>query len=165
MTVDSRAEHAAEAATGPSVHVRRARTLLLGGAVGGVAATVLCLLGFGIGYGGAGLVTAAVAAVLVLLFYALGQYVMVIFADAGARLLLSVALFSYTTRVLLLGLTLLVYDRNADALSFLEPMVVFLTTVAVVVGWLVAEVWTFARLRVGAFDPEYVSPSETDGGQ
>jgi hypothetical protein len=102
---------------------------------------------------------------MVLLFYAVGQYVMVLFADAGARLLLSVALFSYTTRVLLLGLALLVYQRNADALPALEPMAVFLTTVGVVVGWLVAEVWVFSRLRVGAFDAEYVAPSVPDGGQ
>ncbi len=163
MTVDSRPEHAAQAASGPSVHVRRARKLLLGGAVGGVAATLACLLGFGMAYGSAGVVSAAVAAALVLLFYGLGQYVMVLFADAGARLLLSVALFSYTTRVLLLGLALLVYQRNADALSFLVPMAVFLTTVGVVVGWLVAEVWVFTRLRVGAFDTEYVSPPATDG--
>ena len=164
MTVDSRADVAAEAASGPSVHVRRAKKLLLGGAVGGVAATVLCLVGFGIAYGASGVVSAAVAGVLVLLFYAVGQYVMVLFADAGARLLLSVALFSYTTRVLLLGLALLVYQRNADAVT-LDPMAVFLTTVGVVVGWLVAEVWVFTRLRVGAFDAEYAAPPQTDGGQ
>lgn len=146
-----------------SVHVERARKLLFGGAVGGVAASVLCVLGFGIGYGGAGVLSAAVAAALVLLFYGVGQYIMVLFADAGARLLLSVALFSYTTRVMLLGLALLLYQRNADALTFLEPIPVFLTTVGVVVGWLAAEVWVFTRLRVGAFDIEYVAPPETDG--
>ncbi len=164
MTVDSRADVAAEAAGGPSVHVRRAQKLLLGGAVGGLSATVACLAGFGIAYGASGVVSAAVAGVLVLLFYAVGQYVMVLFADAGARLLLSVALFSYTTRVLLLGLALLVYQRNADAVT-LDPMAVFLTTVGVVVGWLVAEVWVFTRLRVGAFDAEYAAPPQTDGGQ
>ena len=163
MTVESSSVRAAPPAR--SVHVERARKLLLGGAVGGVAATMLCLLGFGLGYGSAGVVSAAVAAALVLLFYGLGQYVMVLFADAGARLLLSVALFSYTTRVMLLGLTLLVYQRNADALSFLEPIAIFLTTVGVVVGWLLAEVWVFTRLRVGAYDTEYVAPSETDGAQ
>ena len=35
MTVDSRPEHAATPADGPSVHVIRARKLLIGGAVGG----------------------------------------------------------------------------------------------------------------------------------
>ena len=165
MTVDSRADAAAGAAPGPSVHVRRARKLLAGGAAGGVTAAVLCVVGFGIAYGRSGVLSAVVAGLLVLLFYAVGQYVMVLFADAGARLLLSVALFSYTTRVLLLGLALLVYQRNADALPALVPMAVFLTTVGVVVGWLVAEVWVFTRLRVTAFDTEYVAPTTADGGQ
>lgn len=164
MTVQSRSERAA-GTPGPSVHVIRARKLLLGGAVGGVVASVACVIGFGIGYGSAGLISAAVAAALVLLFYGLGQYVMVLFADVGARLLLSVALFSYTTRVMLLGLALLIYQRNSEAWSFLEPMAVFLTTVGVVVGWLVVEVWVFTRLRVGVYDTEYVAPSEPDGAQ
>lgn len=162
MTVDSRPEAAAMRPEGPSIHVRRARKLLLGGVVGGVVAAVLALVGFGIGYGRAGLVSAAVAAAMVLFFYGLGQYVMVLFADAGARLLLSVALCSYTTRVLVLGLVLLVYSRHATAFAALVPTVVFLTTVAVVVGWLVAEVWVFARLRIGVYDTEYVAPSGSD---
>lgn len=166
MTVDSRADAVADGATdGPSVHVQRARKLLLGGAVGGVAAALACLAVFGLLHGSSGVLSAAAASALVLLFYAVGQQVMVLFADAGARLLLSVALFSYTTRVLLLGLALLVYQRNADALPALEPMAVFLTTVGVVVGWLAAEVWVFSRLRVTAFDPEYIAPATTDGGQ
>lgn len=165
MTVDTPPRRATEAVPGPSIHVRRARKLLVGGAVGGVTATVLCLVAFGLVRGAAGLLSAAVAGAMVLLFYALGQYVMVRFADAGARLLLSVALFSYTTRVLLLGLVLLAYQRNADAFSFLVPNAVFLTTVAVVVGWLVTEVWVFTRLRVTVYDTEYVSPPDAGDAQ
>ncbi|WP_375433165.1 hypothetical protein [uncultured Friedmanniella sp.] len=162
MTVDSRPEHAATPAEGTSSQVRHARKLLAGGATGGAVATVLALVGFGIGYGTAGLLSAALAAAMVLFFYAGGQYVMVRFADAGARLLLSVALLSYTTRVLVLGLVLLVYQRHADALSALIPNVVFLTTVAVVVGWLVAEVWVFSRLRIAAYDADYQAPAGAD---
>ena len=161
MTVDSRPEHAADAAVGPSIHVLRARKLLAGGALGGVAAAVLCLVGFGVGYGRAGVLSAALAAAMVLFFYGVGQYVMVRFADAGARTLLSVALCSYTARVVVLGLVLLAYQRNAEAWSALRPTAVFLTTVAVVAGWLLVEVWVFARLRIGAYDTEYVPPSET----
>ena len=161
MTVDSRSQHAADAAAGPSIHVVRARKLLVGGATGGVAAAVLCLVGFGLGYGASGLASAALAAAMVLFFYGLGQYVMVRFADAGARLLLMVALCSYTARVVVLGLVLLVYHQNAEAWSALRPTAVFLTTVAVVAGWLLVEVWVFSRLRIGAYDAEYVAPSQT----
>ena len=161
MTVDTPTPRAAKAAAGPSVHVERARKLLVGGAVGGLSATLLCLVGFTLGYGSRGLLSAALAGAMVLFFYAAGQYVMIRFADAGARLLLSVALCSYTTRVLLLGLVLLAYQRNAGSWSALIPTVIFLTTVAVVVGWLVTEVWVFSRLRVGIYDTPYESPADS----
>ena len=157
MTVDSRAEHAAPAG-GPSIHVIRARKLLRGGAVGGLTATALCLIGFTLGYGGPGLVSAALAAAMVLFFYGLGQYVMVLFADAGARTLLTVSLCSYTTRVVVLGLVLVLYNRYHDAWPTLIPMVIFVTTIAVVAGWLIVEIFVFSRLRIGAYDTEYVPP-------
>ena len=134
-----------------SVHVERARKLLLGGLAGGVAAAVLAMIGFGIGFGLPGLGSAALASVMVLFFYSVGQLVMVRFADAGARLLLSVALASYTGRVVVLGLLLLLYARFSDRFPVL-PTVVFLSTVAVVVGWLVVEVIVFSRLRISVYD-------------
>ena len=85
MTVDSRPEHAAMPSNGPSIHVIRARKLLRGGAIGGVSASLLCLIGFTVGYGAPGVISAALAAAMVLFFYGVGQYVMVLFADAGSR--------------------------------------------------------------------------------
>jgi hypothetical protein len=162
MTVDSRSQHAADAAAGPSIHVVRARKLLAGGATGGMVAAVACLIGFGLGYGRDGLLSAALAAAMVLFFYGVGQYVMVLFADAGARTLLSVALCSYTARVVVLGLALLIYHKHAESWRLL-PTAVFLTTVAVVAGWLLVEVWVFSRLRIAAYDAEYVPPPATGG--
>ncbi len=160
MTVDSSTERTAPSGGGrPSIHVQRARRLLLGGAAGGVGAAVLCLVGFGIADGRPGLVSAAVAAAMVLFFYGVGQYVMVLFADAGARLLLAVAMASYTTRVALIGLTLLIYSRYRESLPGLLPMVVFLTVCAVVAGWLILEVIVFSRLRITVYDTEYTPPS------
>jgi hypothetical protein len=164
MSVD-RLDQAPAPAAGPSVHVVRARKLLLGGAVGGLAGALVCLVGFGLAWGSSGLLSAALAAAMVLFFYGVGQYVMVLFADAGARTLLAVSLASYTARVVALGLVLLVYNNNADAWSFLRPMAVFVTTIVVVAGWLAVEVFVFSRLRIGAYDTEYVPPSEQDGQQ
>lgn len=152
-------------ANGPSIHVQRARKLLYGGLAGGVGAAVICLVVFTALDGTRGLASAALAAGLVLFFYAVGQYVMVLFADAGARLLLSVALASYTTRVALVGLVLVIYARFGSHWPALLPMGVFLTTIAVVVGWLVVEVLVFSRLRIGAFDTEYETPSHLDDDQ
>lgn len=155
-----RAEHATTRAEGPSIHVIRARKLLLGGLVGGVGAAVICLIAFGVAMGVSGLASAGLAAIMVLFFYSVGQLVMVRFADAGARTLLSVAMASYTARVVVLGLLLLVYNKNAHSWSAIRPMAVFLTTVAVVAGWLLVEVFVFSRLRIGAYDAEYVPPAD-----
>jgi hypothetical protein len=165
MTIDSPAEGRQDSADGPSIHVVRARKLLLGGAIGGIAATVVCLIGFGIGYGVKGLISAALAAAMVLFFYGVGQYVMVLFADAGARTLLTVSMCSYTARVVVLGLILVLYNRYHEAWPTLAPMVIFVTTIAVVVGWLVVEVVVFSRLRIGVYDSQYVSPAAGESDQ
>jgi hypothetical protein len=160
MTVDSRPEPAATPAGGPSIHVIRARKLLLGGAIGGVTAAVICMIGFTIGYGTTGLISAALAAAMVLFFYGVGQYVMVLFADAGARTLLMVSMCSYTARVVILGLVLVLYNAHHESWPTLRPMAIFVTTIIVVVGWLVVEVFVFSRLRIGAYDTEYFPPSK-----
>jgi hypothetical protein len=124
-----------------------------------VAASLLCLVGFTIAYGMPGLASAALAAAMVLFFYGAGQYVMVLFADAGARTLLAVSMCSYTTRVVLIGLVLVLYNRNYESWPTLVPMVIFVTTMVVVVGWLAVEIFVFSRLRIGVYDTEYVPPS------
>jgi hypothetical protein len=144
------------ATTGPSVHVERARKLLLGGLAGGLGATVICLVAFTLLHGLRGFQSAGLAAAMVLFFYAAGQLVMVAFADAGARTLLAVSMASYTTRIVLLGLLLVLYDRYRDAWPALVPMGVFITTIVVVAGWLLVEVLVFSRLRIGHYDTEYV---------
>jgi hypothetical protein len=160
--VSQTADSTSRAASGPSIHVIRARKLLLGGAVGGIVAALASLAGFGIGYGWTGLISAALAAAMVLFFYGLGQYVMVLFADAGARTLLLVSMSSYTARVVILGLVLLLYNKYREAWPTLHPMAIFITTIAVVAGWLIVEVFVFSRLRIGAYDAEYVPPSNSE---
>jgi hypothetical protein len=158
MTTESQASGPSTSLSRRSIHVLRARKLLYGGLVGGGAASAVCILGFTAGYGTRGLVSAAFAAALVLVFYVIGQVVMVLFADAGARTLLLVSLGSYTMRVLMLGLVLLSYNSNRADWPQLVPMAVFVTTIAVVVGWLAVEVFVFSRLRIGVYDTEYVAP-------
>ncbi len=153
----------ASRADGPSVHVVRARRLLMGGLAGGLAATVASLIAFTLAYGAKGLASAGLAAAMVLFFYLVGQWVMVLFADAGARTLLVVSMTSYTARVVVLGLVLLLYNRYAASWPQLEPMVIFFTTILVVVGWLAVEIWVFSRLRIGAYDTEYEDPTDAAG--
>ncbi len=164
MRVESRPA-SASTAHGPSIHVVRARTLLRAGAIGGVSAAVLALVICTLVYGVSGLTSAALAAIMVLFFYGVGQYVMVQFADAGARTLLMVSMISYTTRIVVLGLVLLAYSNNRDAWPTLTPMAIFITTMAVVAGWLMVEVFVFSRLRIGSYDTEYQAPSTGDPAQ
>jgi CBS domain containing-hemolysin-like protein len=105
-----------------------------------------------------GLASAALASAMVLFFYGVGQLVMVAFADAGARTLLAVSMASYTARVVVLGLVLLLYNKHKEVFPELWPMAIFVTTIAVVAGWIAVEVWVFGRLRIGVYDTEYVSP-------
>jgi hypothetical protein len=159
MTVESRSERRTSARR-PSIHVIRARKLLRGGAFGGITAALISVVAMTIIYGRSGLVSALLAAAMVLFFYGVGQYVMVRFADAGARTLLMVSMTSYTARIVILGLVLLAYSKNRADWPSLTPIAIFITTIAVVAGWLVLEVLVFSRLRIGAYDTVYKPPSE-----
>jgi len=161
MTTDSPSRRSE---AGPSIHVVRARKLLLAGLAGGLAATLICLLVFGTTGGARGLGSAALGAGMVLFFYAVGQLVMVAFADAGARTLLSVSMASYTGRVVILGLILMVVDRHRDSWHWLDAMTVFIATIAVVAGWLIVEVFMFTRLRIGSYDQGYKDPQAGNPG-
>jgi hypothetical protein len=147
---------------GPSIHLVRARKLLLAGLAGGLVAAVVSLVAFGLLDGRRGVISAALGAGLTLFFYLVGQMVMVLFADAGARTLLVASLASYTGRVTALGLVLLSYNRHRDAWPALLPIAIFVTTIAVVVGWLAVEVFVFSRLRIGVYDTDYNTPSAGD---
>lgn len=143
---------------GPSIHVVRARKLLYGGLVGGLAATLVCLIVFGVTGGAKGLGSAALGAGMVLFFYVVGQLVMVAFADAGARTLLSVSMVSYTGRVVILGIILVIFQSNRHAWSAIDARAVFVAVIAVVAGWLIVEVLVFRRLRIGIYDAGYEAP-------
>ena len=124
----------------------------------GGGASLVCLIGFGIATADGGLSRSAWRQRWCVL-YGLGQLVMVQFANAGARTLLTVSLCSYTTRVVVLGLVLVLYERNRESWPSLVPMAIFVTVMAAVAGWLAVEIFVFSRLRIGAYDTEYTAPA------
>lgn len=138
--------------SGRSVHVQRALKLLYAGLIGGVAAAIASMIVFAALEGSRGLWSAGLGAAMVLFFYAAGQLVMVAFADATARQLMLVSMVSYTGRIVLLGALLMVINLNRENWTSIHAMAVFITAVAVVVGWLVVEVFVFGRLRIGIYD-------------
>lgn len=136
----------------PSPNVLRARRLLAGGAVGGHVAMLTCVGVFLVIGGVPGAVSAAVAGVLTIAFYTIGQAVQVLVADADPRRVLVASLASYIGRVAVLGALLALALANRDRLSVMDPTAVVVSTIAVVIGWLGAESWVFSRLRIPVFD-------------
>ena len=60
---------------------------------------------------------------------------------------------------------LVLYNRYQESWPTLIPMIIFVTTIAVVAGWLAVEVFVFSRLRIGAYDTEYVPPVQGSSDQ
>ncbi|HEY3337254.1 MAG TPA: hypothetical protein VGK18_02015 [Propionicimonas sp.] len=146
----------------PSPNMMRARRLLAGGAVGGHAALVSCVVAFGIAGGVPAAVSAALAGVLTIAFFTIGQAVQVLVADADPRTVLFASLVSYIARVGGLGALLAVALANADRFKAMDTTAVAVTTIVVVLCWLAAEIRVFSRLRIPVFD-ETERPSDTGG--
>jgi hypothetical protein len=148
--------------TAPSANVMRARRLLAGGAIGGHSILLSCVAIFGLSGGVAAAISAALAGVLTVAFFTIGQAVQVMVADADPKTVLVAALASYIARVGGLGALLALALANADRLTAMDTTAVAVTTIAVVLGWLAAEIWVFSRLRLPVFD-ETERGSDTPG--
>lgn len=127
----------------------RALRLLAGGAVGGGVAWLACFIGFWVGLGPASLPWTAAGGATVVGFFALGQLVQVLTAQAEAIVVMVASLASYAVRAAGLAAILLLVQPFASGpgSAALVP-----TMIVVVAGWLAAEIWTFTRLRVPVFD-------------
>ena len=132
--------------------MQRARTLLVGSAIGGHAAALVCVLAFLVARGPAAAAWSALAAVVVLAFNIVGQGVQVAVADAPARTVFAAAMGSYLLRVTLLGLLLQLVMVNADRFLAFDAVALVVTTIAVVVVWLGTEFWVYSRLRIPVYD-------------
>ncbi|MFT4109331.1 hypothetical protein, partial [Propionicimonas sp.] len=115
-------------------------------------AMVVCVVGFGLSGGVLPAVSAAIAGVLTIAFFTIGQAVQVLVADAEPGRVLLAALLSYAGRMGALGVLLALALANRERLAGMDPVAVVVTTIAVVAGWLAAEIRVFARLRIPVFD-------------
>ncbi len=96
---------------------------------------------------------ALIAALGTLAFMGLGQWVQVRMADAPPQRMMIAWFASYLLRVGVPGLILLTAAANPERLAGMDRIAVAVTTIAIVVGWLSAEIWVFSRLRIPVFDP------------
>ena len=137
----------------------RARRHLDGGAVGGHVALTVCVVVFGLTGGVPGAISAALAGILTVAFFTIGQAVQVLVADADPRTVLFASLVSYIARVGGLGALLAIALGNAEKLTSMNTTAVAATTIVVVLGWLGAEIWVFSRLRLPVFDETERGPN------
>ncbi|HRL48429.1 MAG TPA: hypothetical protein PLK46_06665 [Propioniciclava sp.] len=137
----------------PSDNVLRAQRLLVAGLVGGhIAAFTSVGLFWALAGADAG-ITAAIAAAATIAFYAIALGAQVIVADAAPKVVLFAWLASYLARVTVLGLALAVTLTQAQRFTWLDPIALVVTTIAVVLGWICFELYAYSRLRIPVFDP------------
>lgn len=137
---------------GPSLAAIRVRRLLAGGLGGAHVSALTCVGIFLVTDGLPGLISAALAAALVILFYTVGQWVQIRVADAPARTIFRASVLSYIVRVTALGGLLFIYLANSGGSIQLLAMPLIVTAIATVVGWLTGEILVFSRLRIPNFD-------------
>ncbi len=137
-----------------SAATRRAQRLLLGGLIGGHAAAALAVLGFLLARGPASGLSAVIAAGATLVFYTIGLAVQVAVADAAPKRVLGASMASYLVRVSVFGVLLGLVLTHADAVAWVDEVAVVVATIATVIGWLAAEAWVHAHLRIPVYDTD-----------
>ncbi len=131
---------------------RRAQQLLVAGLVGGHVAG-LTVVGLFLALRGANAgATAAIGAAVTIAFYTIALAVQLAVADASPKVVLFAWFASYVTRVSILGLGLAAVLANAERWAWLDPVALFVSTIATVMGWLGLELWAFSRMRVPVYD-------------
>lgn len=149
----------ADRPTGAStVYTRR---LLLAGLAGGHLGLLGSAAVAGIVGGAVAAASAAVGAVLAILFFSLGQSVVLRYAERDGSALLVAALGSYGLRVAGLGGALALYE--AAGVDVLDRTATALAVVATVLLWTTAEVVAFARLRMPVYDVGHAGPRARSG--
>ena len=128
----------------PEVPVLRTAGILTASV--GIVAIVLG----GIFAGSSGLIGAVFAAVLVLVFFTVGQLVIAGVMKNAPEMAMTVALLTYLIKIGVLFVIIIVF---ADTTAF-NTKVFALTVVACTIAWTVAEVWVYGKTKVLYVDPQ-----------
>lgn len=133
---------------------RRAARLLAGGLAGGHAALAACVVGFGVARGPAAAIWSLLAGLVAVVFFTIGQGIQVIVANSDPKVVMVSSLVSFALRAAGLGTLLAWAQANSDHIASIDPVALAATAIAVVIGWIGAEIWTFTRLRIPTYDTE-----------
>lgn len=138
-----------------------ARHLLIAGLLGGHLGLVGSTAVFALVGGGVAAASAAVGAVLAILFFSLGQAVVLRHVERDGSSLLIAGLGSYGVRIAGLAGALALYEGSG--LDLLDRTATSLALVATVLLWTTAEVVAFARMRMPVYDLGYTGPRQRSG--
>ncbi|SDB85634.1 hypothetical protein GA0111570_10585 [Raineyella antarctica] len=130
-----------------------ARHLLFAGLLGGHLGLIGSVAVFAAVRGGVAAASAAVGSVVAILFFSLGQAVVLRYAERNGSGLLVAALGSYGVRIAGLAGALSLYE--GAGLQILDRTATSLGVVATVLLWTTAEVVAFARMRMPVYDLGY----------
>ena len=111
----------------------------------GIAACVISMLTIGF----PGLIGAAFASLIVLVFFAVGQWVVGSVLRSNPQMAMTVALMTYLIKIGVLFVLILLF---AGTTAF-NTKAFAATIVACTIAWTVAEVWVFARTKVFYVEP------------
>jgi len=112
----------------------------------GLAAVILG----GVFAGSEGFIGALFGAVLVLVFFSVGQIVIAGVMKNAPEMAMTVALLTYLVKI---GVLFVIIILFADTTAF-NTKVFALTVVACTIAWTVAEVWVYGKSKVLYVEPE-----------
>ena len=133
-----------------SANASRARQLLVGGLLAGLAVGIGAVAVSWIIAGRTAALAAGCAVLIVVAFFALGQAVQVWCADFDAMVVLMLAMVSYVVRVAAIGFLVLGVLNQPGPWSE-HRIWVLGVAIATVAGWLAGEIWAYTRLRIPVF--------------
>ena len=122
--------------------------MLRSGAVPALVVALVCTIVFAVVDGSQGLAGALTAAAVVVVTFASSMIVLRRTARLGPLVVFMVAMVGFTTKVLLLGLFLVLF-RDA---TWMSPLAFALTAIASSLAWTTGEVVAFMRVRTAIFD-------------
>jgi ATP synthase protein I len=121
----------------------------------GVLATVLGA----VFRGGPGALGAALGAIVVLVFFSVGQYVLGVILDNNPQTALSAALTLYLVKI---GVLFALIAMLKDATVF-DPKVFGLSVLACTIAWTCAEVWALGKTKMLVVEPGSGPGQESSG--
>lgn len=139
---------------------RRARQMMVGGAVCGQVAGIT-IIGLALASGGAdAALTAALGFAAVLIFYSIGQALEVVASELEPMQGMALVLTSYAVRVIGIAAGLWAILAHPAVAPHIRDGWLLLSVAGTVIAWVTGVVFVASRQRVPVYDTEYEPPQQ-----